>query len=47
MIRESVFRQKEVYTNRVRICSQNGRIYEQNSDMKELSEIAFERKKGG
>lgn len=47
MIKGLVFRQKEVYTNRVRLCSQNGRIFERNSDMKELSEIAFERKKGG
>jgi len=47
VIRGSVFRQKKVYTNRIQICSQIGEIYEQNSDMKLLSEIAFERKKRG
>lgn len=31
---------KEVYTSRVWICIQNKRIYEQNSNMKELNEIS-------
>jgi hypothetical protein len=39
MIRESGFQQKEIYTNRVWISSQNRRICEQNLDMEELFEI--------
>lgn len=35
MIRESAFRQKGVYANRVRISSQNGKIYELSSLMNE------------
>ncbi len=37
MIRESVFRQKGVYANRVRISSQNGKIYELSSHKNELA----------
>ncbi len=36
MIRESAFRQKGVYTNRVRMSAQNRRMYEKSSDMSEL-----------
>lgn len=39
MIKESAFRQKEVYANRVLIYAQNGKIYELSSDMNELGEI--------
>ncbi len=39
MIRESAFIQRKYIKNRIRICSQNGRIYGQNSDMKELYEM--------
>jgi Mg/Co/Ni transporter MgtE len=37
MIRESAFRQKGVYANRVRISSQNGKIYELSSHKNELA----------
>lgn len=33
------FGQKDVYTNRVRISFQNGRIWNKNSNMRELCEI--------
>ncbi len=36
MTKELAFRQKEVYTNRVRIYSQKERIYELSLDMNEL-----------
>lgn len=39
MIRESAFRQKGVYANRIRISSQNGKIYELSSHMNEFYEI--------
>jgi hypothetical protein len=41
MIKESAFRQKEVYANRVLIYAQNEKIYELSSDMNELGEIAI------
>lgn len=38
MIKGCAFMQKQVYSNRVRIYSQNERIYKPSSDMNELCE---------
>lgn len=42
MIKNSSFRQKKVYANRVLINNQNGKIYEMSSDMNKLLGIHHE-----